>query len=149
MNTAVSRKNFTVAMDWQQRTLEQWLEQYGSWLLQDCHFESLNAKGTLGSLLDSVQGTRTDCRRRALPRCNISLEQALAVEDMLTHVLQTEKSKKIKTWLGVVIAHYVDAYTEEDIAKRNNVTAYSVKRDKVLGLVRIATRLKFRSYLME
>ncbi len=148
MEAVQTRKHFTIALDWKLRTIEQWLEQYGSWLLLDNHYESLGASSTLGKLLDSVQGVNSDRRRRALPRCNISFEQAMAIEEMLTHVLQTESSKP-KQWLKVVIAHYVDAYIEEDIAKHHGVTGYSVKRDKVLGLVRLATRFKFRSYLFE
>ena len=143
-----TRKNFQIAMDWKQRTLEQWLEQYGSWLLLDSHYEDLSAHSPLGKLLDSVRGIKTDRRRRALPRCNINEQQAMAIEDMLTHLHETE-SARVQQWLKVVVKYYVDAYSEEDIADRYEMSMYAVKRDKLLGTVRIATRLKLRCLLID
>lgn len=143
-----TRKNFQIAIDWKQRTIEQWLEQYGSWLLLDAHYEDLSAHCSLGKLLDSVQGVKTDRRRRALPRCCINETEAMAVEDMLTQ-LSTTESQKVQQWLKVVIKYYVDAYSEEDIADCFGMTMYAVKRDKLLGTVRIATRFKMRSLLTE
>lgn len=143
-----TRKNFQIAMDWKQKTLEQWLEQYGSWLLLDSHYEDLSAHCSLGKLIDLAQGVTTDRRRRALPRCNINEQQAMAIEDMLAHLHETE-STKVKQWLKVVVKYYVDAYSEEDIADCFEMTMYAVKRDKLLGTVRIATRFKLRSLLTD
>ncbi|WP_173911064.1 antiterminator Q family protein [Acinetobacter sp. Marseille-Q1618] len=148
MEAVQTRKNFQIAIDWKQKTLEQWLEQYGSWLLLDCHYEDLGAHCSLGKILDMVQGVKIDRRRRALPRCNINEQHAMAIEDMLSHLLNTE-SAKVKQWLKIVIKYYVDGYSEEDIAERFEMSMYAVKRDKLLGTVRIATRFKMRSLLTE
>ena len=82
MNAAVgSRKHFSVAINWGDRKLEQWLEQYGSYLLLDNKPEFLGAKSVLASLMDSVKGVVSDRRRRTLPRCNISIHEVMAIED--------------------------------------------------------------------
>ncbi|MCU4389918.1 hypothetical protein KTH73_04145 [Acinetobacter courvalinii] len=148
MQAVQTRKNFQIAIDWKQRTLEQWLEQYGAWLLLDCHYEDLSAHSSLGSLLDMARGVKTDRRRRALPRCNINEQEAMAVEDMLTHLLETEGTK-VKEWLKVVVKYYVDAFSEEDAAEHFKMSMYGIKRDKLLGTVRIATRFKLRSLLID
>ncbi|RZG47027.1 hypothetical protein EXU28_07515 [Acinetobacter wuhouensis] len=148
MEAVQTRKNFQIAMDWKQKTLEQWLEQYGSWLSLDAHHEDLSAHCSLGKILDMAQGIKTDRRRRALPRCNINETQAMAVEDMLSHLLETE-SAKVKQWLKVVIKYYVDGFSEEDIAESYDMSMYAVQRDKMLGTIRIATRFKLRSFLTD
>lgn len=67
---------------------------------------------------------------------------------MLHHLLETE-STKVKHWLKVAIKYYVDGYSEEDITDCYEMSMYVVKRDKLLGTVRIATRFKLRSLLTE
>ncbi len=143
-----SRKHFTVAMDWSERKLEQWLEQYGSYQLLDNKPDFLGAKSVLASLMDSVTGVSIDRRRRALPRCNISVHEAMAIEDMLSHALKSE-SKKVQQWINVAILYYVEGYSEEDISKRFDVTMYSVKRDKMMGILRIASRFKIDCFLTD
>ncbi|RLL17991.1 hypothetical protein [Acinetobacter chengduensis] len=149
MNAAVgSRKHFTVAINWEGKCIEQWLEQYGAYLLLDNKPDFLGAKSVLASLIDSVEGVSVDRRRRALPRCNINVHEAMAIEDMLAHVASTEGAK-VQQWLSVVTRYYVDAYTEEDIASKFNMTMYAVKRDKMMGILRLATRFKIKSYLTD
>lgn len=149
MNVALqARKHFTVAIDWSERKLEQWLEQYGAYQLLDNKPDFLGAKSVLASLMDSVTGVSVDRRRRALPRCNISVHEAMAIEDLLAHVLNSE-SDKVRNWLSVVILYYVEAYSEEDISKEFGVTMYSVKRDKMMGILRIATRFKIDCFLTD
>lgn len=148
MEAVQTRKNFQIAIDWKIKTLEQWLEQYGAWLLLDCHYEDLSAHSSLGSILDMAQGVKIDRRRRALPRCNINESQAMAVEDMLSHLLETE-SAKVKQWLKVAIKYYVDGYSEDDISDCFEMSMYAVQRDKMLGTLRIATRFKLRSLLTD
>ncbi len=149
MNIAVgSRKHFTVAINWDDRKLEQWLEQYGSYLLLDNKPEFLGAKSVLASLIDSVKGVTTDRRRRVLPRCNINIHEVMAIEDLLAHAESTEK-EKAKQWLSTVVLYYVSGYSEEDIATELNMTMYAVKRDKMMGILRLATRFKISSFLTD
>ena len=149
MNAAVgSRKHFTIAIDWSQKTIEQWLEQYGSYLLLDNKPEFLGAKSVLASLMDSVTGVVSDGRRRVLPRCNIDIHEVMAIEDLLSHAKLTE-TEKAKQWLSVVILYYVKGYSEEDIAAEFHMTMYAVKRDKMMGVLRLATRFKIGSFLTD
>lgn len=144
-----TRKHFSVAADWKQRTIEQWLEQYGAWLLVDDHYVNLGTSSTLGHLIDQEAGAvRADFRRRSLPRCNISVYEAMAIEDMLEHVHQTESSK-VKQWLKVVTMYYIEGRPEEDIAQKLDTSMYAVKRDKMMGVLRLATRFKISSYLTD
>ena len=149
MNIAVgSRKHFTVAINWDDRKLEQWLEQYGSYLLLDNKPEFLGAKSVLASLIDSVKGVTTDRRRRVLPRCNINIHEVMAIEDLLAHAESTE-TEKAKQWLSIVVLYYVTGYSEDDIATELNMTMYAVKRDKMMGILRLATRFKISSFLTD
>ncbi|WP_347460980.1 antiterminator Q family protein [Acinetobacter sp. ANC 7454] len=143
MNTTTARPHFSVAIDWKARTIEQWLEQYGSWLLIDNRYESLDAKGVMGHLLDLAQGQTADHRRRALPRCNITDNEALAVEALLCHVYSTETTK-VKKWVQVAVNYHVDGMSEETIAHRYDISRFAVTRDKMLGIVRIVSK---HSYL--
>ena len=143
---AVVRKHFTVAMDWKEKTLEQWLEQYGSWLLLDCHYERLGYSSQMGRLVDIANGVMRDRSRRALPRCNITDDQAQAIEDMVNHLMETE-NEKVKKWLTIMIDYHVNAYSEEQIAGFYDLSRFAVTRDKMLGLVRVATRFKLNSHI--
>lgn len=143
-----TRKHFSVAIDWTQKTIEQWLEQYGSYLLLDNKPDFLGAKSVLASLMDSVTGVASDRRRRALPRCNIDIHAVMAIEDLLSHAQLTE-TEKAKQWLSVVILYYVKGYSEEDIAAEFDMTMYAVKRDKMMGVLRLATRFKISSFLTD
>ncbi|MHA3063104.1 antiterminator Q family protein [Acinetobacter sp. ANC 4641] len=144
-----ARKHFSVAVDWKQRTIEQWLEQYGAWLLVDDHYVNLGVSSTLGHLIDQEAGViHADFRRRSLPRCNISVFEAMAIEDMLEHVHQTESSK-VKQWLKVVTMYYIEGRPEVDIAHKLDTSMYAVKRDKMMGVLRLATRFKISSYLTD
>ncbi|WP_336938918.1 hypothetical protein [Acinetobacter modestus] len=142
------RKHFTVAIDWNSRCIEQWLEQYGSSLLIDTKGECLGTRSVIGDLMDREQGVKTDRRRRALPRCNINVHEEMAIEDLLSHINQTESSK-VQQWIKVVILYYVDAFSEEDISEALDISMYAVKRDKMMGILRIATRFKIPSYLTD
>lgn len=147
MNAVAEKKHFTVAINWAEKSLEQWLEQYGSWLLLDGNCDiNLSAKSILGNLIDATNGVVVDKRHRVPPRCNISLVQAIAIEDMLCELKKTE-GRKVANWIDTVILFYVDFQTEEIIAKKRGVSEYSIARDKMLGLVRISTRFKLRSRL--
>lgn len=143
MNIAVQRPHFSVAIDWKERNIEQWLEQYGSWLLIGNHYDSLDAKGVMGHLLDLAQGIQVDHRRRALPRCNITDDQALAIEALLNHIYSTETTKA-KKWIQVAVSYHVDGMSEETISKRYDMSRFAVTRDRMLGVVRIASK---HSYL--
>lgn len=140
------KKHFTVAIDWEQKTLEQWLEQYGSWLLLDCHYEHLGYGNQMGRLIDIANGVMRDKRRRSLPRCNITDDQAQAIEDMVNHLIDTENAK-VKKWLTIMIDYHVNAYSEEQIAKFYDLSRFAVTRDRTLGLVRVATRFKISSHI--
>ena len=142
------RKHFTIAIDWNTRTLEQWLEQYGSWLLLDNRPVNLGAKSMLGQIIDAENGVAVDYRRRALPRCNITVHEAMAIEDLLAHAKETE-GKKVHQWLKVVVMYFIQGLSEEDISTKLDMTMYSVKRDKMMGVLRIASRFKMRSYLTD
>ena len=139
MNTAVKQPHFSVAIDWKRRDVEQWLEQYGSWLLIDYQHENLDANGIMGRLLEIAQGKAVDYRRRALPKCNVSDREAEAVENLLNHVLQTE-TKKAKHWIRVVIAYYVEGMSEETIAEKFNMSRFAVTRDKMHGIIRLVSK---------
>ncbi len=150
MNTqTAARPHFSVAIEWKSRTIEQWLEQYASWLLIDDRYESTRAKSVLGSLQDKANGVRADGRRRAPPRCNITDDQAFTIEALLSHLRQTE-TKKTKQWLDVVIAYHVQMLTEEAVADKLNISRFAMKRDKMLGIVRIVSRHSYlHSFLTE
>ena len=148
MGVAVKeKKHFTVAINWAERSLEQWLEQYGSWLLLDNNYEvSLGAKSILGNLIDRENGVAIDGRHRVPPQCKINDTQAKAVEDMLLD-MQNSETNKVKTWIKAVTMFYVDFESEQSAARKLKVSEYSVGRDKMLGLVRISTKFKLRSRL--
>ena len=149
MNAAIKeRKHFSIAIDWQERKIEQWLEQYGSFLLLDNKPDFLGAKSVLASLMDSVTGVASDRRRRVLPRCNISIHEVMAIEDLLSHAKSTD-TEKAQQWLSIVILYYVKGYSEEDIASEFDMTMYAVKRDKMMGILRLATRFKLSSFLTD
>ncbi|WP_288399150.1 hypothetical protein, partial [uncultured Acinetobacter sp.] len=134
--------------DWKGRCIEQWLEQYGSSLLLDNKKTCLGYKSILGNMADRENGYQVDGRRRVLPRCNINIYEEMAIEDLLAHISQTE-SPKVLQWLKTVILYYVDGKPEEDIASILGMTMYAVKRDKMLGVLRIASRFKIPSYLTD
>ena len=148
MGNLKARPHFSVAIDWQSRTIEQWLEQYGSWLLLDSNNVSLGAKSTLAYICESASGVKVDRRRRSLPRCNISVYEAMAIEDLLAHAHQTE-NKKVLQWFRVATMYYVAGLPEEYVAEKWDITMYTVKRDKMAGILRLATRFKLRSFLTE
>lgn len=139
MAEILNRPHFSVAIDWKQRDIEQWLEQYGSWLLTDYRYESLDAKSVLGGLLDKAQGVAADHRRRALPKCKISDHEAEAVGDLLNHVFRVE-TPKAKQWLKVVVAYYVDGMSEETIADAFGMSRFGVTRDKMHGIIRLVSK---------
>ncbi|PPC02502.1 hypothetical protein SOI71_05410 [Acinetobacter pittii] len=151
MNAATAsqgRKHFTVAIDWNAHPIEWHLEQYGSWLLLDGNYETyLGSRGILGHVIDAENGIQVDRRFRAPPRCKIDVFHAMAVEDLLSHMMQTE-NEKVKHWIKCVVIYHVDFKKEDEIAKKLGVSEYSVQRDKMLGLVRIASRFKIPSRLM-
>lgn len=150
MNMAVleknkSRKHFSIVLPDIDMPLEQMLEQYGSWLLLDGNCEiNLAAKSILGHLIDTVNGVVVDGRQRVPPRCKIDVFQAQAIEDMLCHAFQTENNK-VKKWLKVAVMFYVEFKSEERIAEKLDISDFSVKRDKMLGVVRLSTRFKLKS----
>ncbi len=90
---------------------------------------------------------QVDRRFRAPPRCKIDVFHAMAVEDLLSHIMQTE-NEKVRQWMKCVIIFYVDFKNEKEIARKLGVSEYAVQRDKMLGLVRIASRFKIKSKLM-
>ena len=144
-----ARKHFSIAINWDDMPIEQHLEQYGAWLLLDNHYsEYLGSNGILGHLIDTENGIVVDQRYRSPPRCKIDVYHAMAVEDLLTHVMQTENDK-VKRWIKTVVKFHIEFKTEEKIALNWDVSEYSVKRDKMLGIVRLATRFKLKSRLME
>lgn len=146
--TGVNRKHFSVAINWAEKPIEWHLEQYGSWLLLDGHYEDyLGASSVLGHLIDTVNGKVIDKRGRVVPMCKINDAHADAVGDMLTHLMNSENNK-VKRWLKIVVMFYVEFKTEKDIALKLGLSEYSVTRDKMLGLVRLATKYQFRSKLI-
>ena len=146
MGAMMEKKHFTIAIDWSEKPLETWLEQYGSWLLIGNHADNLGCKSQIGYLIDLANGTVQDSRKRCAPRCNINDDQAQAIEDMLVHLRETE-GEKIKRWLTIVGDYHVNFYSEEQIAQFYHLSRFAVTRDKMLGLVRIATRFKLDSRL--
>jgi hypothetical protein len=139
MITAVKQKHFSVAIDWKTRDIEQWLEQYGSWLLIGYQHENLGANSIMGKLLEIAQGKPVDYRRRALPKCVISDQEAEAVESLLNHVIQTE-TPKARHWIRVVIAYYVEGMSEDVIAEKFNKSRFAVTRDKMHGIIRLVSK---------
>lgn len=133
------RPHFSVAIDWKQRDIEQWLEQYGSWLLSDYKYESLGANSVMGKLLDMAQGVSTNYKRRVLPKCRITDNEADAVEDLLKHVMQTETTKA-KRWIRIVVAYYVEGMSEETVADVFKMSRFGVTRDKMHGIIRIVSK---------
>lgn len=151
MNAATAsqgRKHFTLAINWDEHPIEWHLEQYGSWLLLDGNCETyLGSRGILGHIIDEENGVQVDRRFRAPPRCKIDVFHAMAVEDLLSHIMQTE-NEKVRQWMKCVIIFHVDFKNEKEIARKLGVSEYAVQRDKMLGLVRIASRFKIKSKLM-
>lgn len=142
MAETLAKKHFSIAIDWKQRDIEQWLEQYGSWLLIGCRFESLGAKSMMGKLLDMAQGVKSDSRRRALPRCNISDQEAEAIESLINHAYATETTKA-KQWLEIVFRYHVDARSEETIASMKGMSRFGVTRDKMHGIIRLVSKYPY------
>lgn len=134
-------------MDWNKRPLEQWLEQYGAWLRIDNKSTNLEPSSPLSWLLDSVNGVKLDGRKRVLPRCRISDQEADAVDSLL-RVAYSYETEIGKRWLRFVIAYYVDGLHEDVIASRFNTSEYAVQRDKLLGIVRLATKFRINSLLV-
>ncbi|WP_353171302.1 hypothetical protein [Acinetobacter rudis] len=148
MNATVERKHFSVAINWAEKPIEWHLEQYGSWLLlDDLHIGSLGASSVLGHLIDTANGIVVDKRERVAPLCKITDSHADAVSDMLEDLMKIE-NEKVKKWLKVVVMFYVEFKSEATIAKKLGVSEYSVTRDKMLGMVRLATKYKFRSRII-
>lgn len=147
MNAAVNRKHFSVAINWAAQPIEWHLEQYGSWLTLDENYVCLGASSILGHLIDTANGVCVDRRERVAPRCKISDEHADAVSDMLIHLMQSENSK-VQKWLKVVIMFYVEFKSEATIAKKLGISEYAVTRDKMLGMVRLATKYQLRSRII-
>ncbi|TCM62325.1 hypothetical protein EC844_12553 [Acinetobacter calcoaceticus] len=148
MNAVANRKHFSVAINWAEKPIEWHLEQYGSWLLLDDNYAvSLGASSVLGHLIDTANGVVVDRRERVAPLCKINDAHADAVGDMLNDLMKIENSK-VKSWLKVVIMFYVEFKSESTIAKKLGVSEYSVTRDKMLGMVRLATKYKFRSRII-
>lgn len=143
MDTAVKQPHFSVAIDWKTRSIEQWLEQYGSWLLVDYQYENLGTNSIMGRLLEIAQGKAVDYRRRTLPKCNIKDFEAEAVQSLINHVIQTE-TPKAKQWVKVVIAYYVEGMSEEVIADKFEISRFAVTRDKMHGIIRLVSK---HSYL--
>ena len=143
-----TRKHFTIAINWAEQPIEWHLEQYGSWLLLDDHYVGcLGASSVLGHLIDTVNGVCVDKRERVAPRCKINDIHADAVSDMLITLLKNENSK-VQKWLKIVIMFYVEFKSEATIAKKLGISEYSVTRDKMLGMVRLATKYQFRSRII-
>ena len=147
MNTMVNRKHFSVAINWAEQPIEWHLEQYGSWLLLDNRYESLGVSSVFGYLIDTVNGICVDNRERVPPRCKINDSHADAVSDMLVTLMKSE-NLKVQRWLKTVIMFYVEFKSEAIIARKLGVSEYSVTRDKMLGLVRLATKYNFRSRII-
>lgn len=147
MNAVANRKHFSVAINWAENPIEWHLEQYGSWLLLDENYVSLGASSVLGHLIDTVNGVCVDKRERVAPRCKINDAHADAVSDMLVTLMKNENNK-VQKWLKVVIMFYVEFKTEKTIARNLDISEFSVARDKMLGLVRLATKYQFRSRII-
>ncbi|MGI9673579.1 hypothetical protein [Acinetobacter baumannii] len=147
VNTQLKRKHFSVGINWHEKPIEWHLEQYGSWLLLDDHYFSLGESSVLGHLIDTANGVVVDRRQRVAPLCKINDEHADAVADMLTHLMQNETTKT-KQWMRIVIMFYVEFKSEETIAKKLGVSEFSVARDKMLGMVRLATKYQFKSRII-
>lgn len=148
MNAVADKKHFSVAINWAEKPIEWHLEQYGSWLLLDDHYAGcLGVSSILGHLIDTVNGVVVDKRERVAPICKIDDAHADAVSDMLASIIKSENSK-VQKWLKVVIMFYVEFKSEESIAKKLGVSEYSVARDKMLGMVRLATKYQFRSRII-
>ena len=142
------RKHFSVAINWAEKPIEWHLEQYGSWLLLDDNYMGcLGASSVLGHLIDSVDGVCVDNRERVAPLCKINDAHADAVSDMLESIMKCENSK-VQKWLKVVIMFYIEFKSEESIARKLGVSEYSVTRDKMLGMVRLAAKYQFRSRII-
>ncbi|EPF80034.1 hypothetical protein [Acinetobacter rudis] len=101
----------------------------------------------LGHLIDTANGIVVDKRERVAPLCKITDSHADAVSDMLEDLMKIE-NEKVKKWLKVVVMFYVEFKSEATIAKKLGVSEYSVTRDKMLGMVRLATKYKFRSRII-
>ncbi|ENV18756.1 hypothetical protein [Acinetobacter guillouiae] len=147
MNAVANRKHFSVAINWAENPIEWHLEQYGSWLLLDENYVSLGASSVLGHLIDTANGVCVDKRERVAPRCKINDAHADAVSDMLVTLMKNENNK-VQKWLKVVIMFYVEFKTEKTIARNLDISEFSVARDKMLGLVRLATKYQFRSRII-
>lgn len=144
---AAERKHFTKAINWLEKPIEWHLEQYGSWLLLDNHYSSLGASSVLGHLIDTTNGIVIDRRERVAPRCQITDSHADAVSDLLIELMAKESSKA-KSWIKVVIMFYVEFKSEKAIAQKLGISEYSVTRDKMLGLVRLATKYNLKSRII-
>lgn len=149
MNAVVkTRKHFSEAIDWSKYTVEQHLEQYGSWLLLDGNCEvNLEAKGILGHLIDTQNGVVVDHRQRMPPRCKIDVFHAMAIEDFL-HDIHLNENEKVKEWFRVAIMYYIEFKSEEVIAKKLGISMFKVERNKMMALVRLATKYKMRSRII-
>lgn len=81
------------------------------------------------------------------PRCKINDAHADAVSDMLESIMKSENTK-VQKWLKIIIMFYVEFKSEATIAKQLGISEFSVARDKMLGMVRLATKYQFRSRII-
>ncbi|WP_042073679.1 hypothetical protein, partial [Acinetobacter gerneri] len=113
----------------------------------DHYIGCLGASSVLGHLIDTANGVVVDKRERVAPLCKINDSHADAVSDMLENIIKSE-NLKVRKWLRIVVMFYVEFKTEQTIAKKLGISEYAVTRDKMLGLVRLATKYKFKSRII-
>ncbi|TDH87001.1 antitermination protein, partial [Acinetobacter baumannii] len=86
------------ACNWKKYTIENWLEQFGAWINEDNAETYLGTRNTLTYLIDSVEGVKRDARKRSLPQCKISTDEARAVSGLLRD-LRMNPNPTLQEWL--------------------------------------------------
>ncbi len=149
MAVAIARKHYLIAIDWSQRMLEQWVEQYGAWLLIGSKTVNLKARGTMQHIVESANGvSSSDKRRRALPRCTISDDEGFAIHDLLLDIRSTD-NPVLQEWLNCFELYYIEGLSDERIASILNIGRLAVIQNKKCAIAHIcAKRPSIASFLM-
>ncbi|MEX3808555.1 antiterminator Q family protein [Acinetobacter baumannii] len=137
------------ACNWKKYTIENWLEQFGAWINEDSAETYLGTRNTLTYLIDSVEGVKRDARKRSLPQCKISTDEARAVSGLLRD-LRMNPNPTLQEWLDFVVLYYVHGLSEETIADISKCSRNAVRQDLKCGIAYIVgQRNTLRSKLTE
>jgi hypothetical protein len=137
------------ACNWKKYTIEQWLEQFGAWINEDNAETYLGTRNTLTFLIESVEGVKRDARKRVLPQCKITTDEARAVSGLLRD-LRMSQNPTLHEWIDFVVMYHVHGLSEETIADISKCSRNAVRQDLKCGIAYIVgQRNTLRSKLTE